>query len=87
MPKYDISVELFDGNAFSIIAQVRKALRRHGVPELTITDYINDATSGDYDHLLTVSAEWVNLELPGNDLDDELNRDDDSYEDENDEYD
>ena len=51
-----------DGNAFSIMGLVKKALRRAGADKEYIDKYLNVATSGDYDHLLVVSMEFVNVE-------------------------
>ena len=63
--KYEhISVRLVDedGNAFAILGKVAKALRRGGVSENIIEAFRNEATDGDYDHLLQVVMEWVNVE-------------------------
>ena len=51
-----------DGNAFSIMGLVKKALRRAGADKEYIDKYLKDATWGDYDHLLVVSMEYVNVE-------------------------
>ena len=51
-----------DGNAFSILGRVKQALRRAGADKEYIDKYLNAATSGDYDHLLVVSMEYVNVE-------------------------
>jgi len=48
-----------DGNAFAILGRVIKALKRAGYTEEEIKQYRKDATSGDYDHLLAVTLEWV----------------------------
>jgi hypothetical protein len=57
----DVHVQLSgeDGNAYSIIARTRKALRRAGVPKTEIEAYSKEATSGDYDHLLSTTMAWV----------------------------
>ncbi len=47
-----------DGNAFSILGRVSKALRRAGMPEKA-EEYLARATAGDYDHLLAVTLEYV----------------------------
>lgn len=63
-PKYpDIEVELTsgDGNALFIIGTVHKALRRGGVPEEEVTEFTNEATSGDYDHVLRTCMRWVDV--------------------------
>ena len=51
-----------DGNAFSIMGSVKKALRQAGADQEYIDRYLNAATSGDYDHLLVVSMEYVDVE-------------------------
>lgn len=63
MPKYDVDVELIgeDGNAFAIMGKVRRALRRARVPQKEIDAYIEEAKSGDYDHLLRVTMDTVNV--------------------------
>jgi len=47
-----------DGNAFSILGRVSRALRRAGMPEKA-EEYLARATAGDYDHLLAVTLEYV----------------------------
>lgn len=63
-PKYpNIEVQLSgeDGNAFFIIAAVRRALRREGVSENEIVEFSSEATSGDYDKLLQTCMGWVTV--------------------------
>jgi len=65
MPKYpDITVSLIgeDGNAFNILSTVRKELKAHGLSKDEIDSYMEEATSGNYDHLLYTTSEWVNIE-------------------------
>lgn len=59
----DITVELcgHDGNAFSILAQVIKAMKRSGVSPEEIDNFKKEAMSGDYDHLLQTTMGWVNV--------------------------
>lgn len=62
MPKYPhVYVPLAgqDGNAFAILGRVQKALRRAKISEFEVKDYMVEAMSGDYDHLLTVTLAWV----------------------------
>ena len=63
-PRHDVTVRLTgtNGNAFAVIAKVRSALRDIGVPEEDVEDYVSEATSGDYSHLLSVTMEWVHVE-------------------------
>lgn len=63
MSKYQIEVPLVgeDGNAFAILGRVALALKRAGVSKEERNEYFNEATSGDYDNLLHVTASWVNV--------------------------
>jgi len=58
-----IEVELTgkDGNAFNIIGICREALRKAGRGDL-IAEFTDEATSGDYDHLLHVCTEWFDVQ-------------------------
>ena len=49
-----------DGNAFSILARVRRALRRSGYSEAKVEEFTEEATSSDYNHLLATVTLWVN---------------------------
>ena len=51
-----------DGDAFSIMGSVKQALRRAGADKEYIDQYLKDAISADYDHLLAVSMEYVDVE-------------------------
>lgn len=63
MAKYDVQVQLSgtDGNAFAIMATVKNALKKAGVEQLEIDEYINESMSGDYDHLLQTAMKWVDV--------------------------
>lgn len=62
-PRYDIPVSPPDGNAFSVMGAVKKALKAHGVDAAEISKYTEEAmASNDYNHLLVVSMEWVDLQ-------------------------
>lgn len=50
-----------DGNAFFIIGRVRDALRRGGVDADKITEFTEDAYSGNYDHVLQTVMRWVSV--------------------------
>jgi len=60
----DVSVELSgsDGNAFAILGSVSKALRRAGVSDADRQEFMDEATAGDYDHLLQTCMAWVTVE-------------------------
>ena len=49
------------GNAFCVMGAVAKALRSAGRGDL-VEEYLRKATSGDYENLLKVSGEYVNIE-------------------------
>jgi hypothetical protein len=63
MPKTDVFVQLAgeDGNAFSILARCRKALRKAGISKEEIEEFDKEATSGDYDHLLRTVMDWMEV--------------------------
>lgn len=48
-----------DGNAFLIMGRVRRALREAGIPDEEIERYTREASSGEYDHLLQVTFDWI----------------------------
>ncbi len=62
-PIHKPEVELVgqDGNAFTILGKVSKALRKAGADKEYINEYLNKAKSGDYDHLLQVTMEYVDV--------------------------
>jgi len=80
-----------DGNAFSIIGRVKKAMREGGCTEEQMDEYVAEATSGDYNHLLTVTMNTVAEESAEeeedydfselNDYDEEFNEDNYDYND------
>lgn len=59
----DIQVQLTgnNGNAYAIMGAVSKALRRNGIPQEEIDLYMEESQSGDYDHLLVVAMQWVDV--------------------------
>lgn len=63
-PHYpDVTVPLSgeDGNGFFIIGRTMKALRRAGIGGEEIARFKNEASSGDYDHLIQTVMRWVNV--------------------------
>ena len=57
MEEKKYTLEDVDGNAYAIMAYVRKVMRREGKSNEEVDNYLNDAKSGDYHHLLEVSVE------------------------------
>jgi hypothetical protein len=63
MPKFNTTVQLTgnDGNAFAIMGAVRSALKKTGATQEQIDEYMKASMSGDYDNLLRVAMEWVEV--------------------------
>lgn len=62
MTKTNARVKLVgnDGNAFIILGAVSKAIKRSDHPEL-VTEFMDKATKGDYNNLLCVCMEYVEV--------------------------
>jgi hypothetical protein len=60
-PEIEVQLTGNDGNAYSIMGAVSKALKLAKVNQLEIDQYINRSTSGDYDNLLRVAASFVTV--------------------------
>lgn len=60
----NITVKLVgeDGNAFAILGRVIREMKRAGVPKLEQDAFRDEATSGDYDHLLQTCMRWVDCD-------------------------
>ena len=50
-----------NGNAFAILGRVRRGILNSDRPELA-DEFIMEATSGDYDHLLATCMRYVTVE-------------------------
>ena len=64
-PKYPaIVVPLVgeDGNAVAIMGRVANAMRKSGVAQEEINQYLDESMSGDYDNLLRTAIKWVATE-------------------------
>ena len=57
MSKKNYTLENVDGNAFAIMAYVSMVMRREGKSNGEIDNYLKDAQSSDYQHLINVSSE------------------------------
>ena len=49
-----------DGNAYAILGKVSRALKKAGLKK-EAEDYLKEATSGDYNHLLMVTSKYVKI--------------------------
>ena len=63
MSKTSVKVKLLgvDGSAYNILGIVIKALKRNGHKDL-VEEYKKEAMSGDYDNLLRVTMDYVEVE-------------------------
>ena len=50
-----------DGNAYSIMGYVTDAMKEEGFSKPERDEYLRDTTSSDYNHLLCVSIDYVEL--------------------------
>lgn len=60
-PEIEVKLTGEDGNGFFIVGRTSQALRNGGVAREEVSDFIVQATSGDYDHLLQTVMEWVTV--------------------------
>ncbi|MBA3010053.1 MAG: hypothetical protein FP812_07430 [Desulfobacula sp.] len=62
-PKIKPTVKLIDtnGNAFAIIGRVRNALFKAGADKEYVKKYLDEVMSGDYDNLICVTMDYVNV--------------------------
>ena len=51
-----------DGNAYSVMGSVQKAMKSAGATKEELATYWEEATAGDYDNLIQVSMRYVELE-------------------------
>lgn len=56
MTKTKYALDEENGNAYAIMAYVCKAMKREGKSNEEIGNYLEDAKSGDYHHLIEISA-------------------------------
>ena len=61
-PDIEVTLTGTDGNAFALMGAVRKALRHGNVPQEEIEEFLEDARSGDYEHLISTCCSWVNVQ-------------------------
>jgi hypothetical protein len=60
-PIYNVEVVPADGNAFSIMGAVSKAIRREGATPEQVKEYMDKSMSGDYQNVIAVAEEYVNI--------------------------
>jgi hypothetical protein len=63
-PKHpEVKVQLVgeDGNAYAVLGRCARAARRAGVSKDEIQAFTDEATSGDYQHLLATCMRWFDV--------------------------
>lgn len=50
-----------DGNAFAILGVVQKAMKKAGIQQVIIDQFLTEAKSGDYDHLLQTCFKYADV--------------------------
>lgn len=78
MAKFSATLDYtnIDGNAFSVMGAVAKAIRKSGGTEADVKEYQDAAMSGDYNNLLRVSMEYIGM---SQEYDDEYDDTEDDY--------
>lgn len=61
-PEVTVTLTGGDGNAAFLIGRVSRALRRAKVPPAEVEQFVAEATSGDYNHVLNTCMRWVDVE-------------------------
>ena len=51
-----------DGNGMMIISKCRRALSRAGYTAEQIKEFTDEATSGNYDHVIQTAMKWCEVE-------------------------
>ena len=62
-PEVEVKLVGEDGNAFSILGRVSKAMRRAGIDSTEIKEFTDEAMSSDYNHLLQTVMKWVETDV------------------------
>ena len=60
-PYIEVQLTGNDGNAFAVLAQIKKAMRKDPVARERIDEFMTEAISGDYNHLLQTCMKWVTV--------------------------
>ncbi len=60
-PHVRVQLTDMDGNSFAILGRVIAAMKEAGIDQSEIDDYLKRAMAGDYDNLLKVSEETVDV--------------------------
>jgi len=60
-PHIEVQLTGTDGNAISVMGAVAREMKRDPEAKLLVNDFMEEAMSGDYDHLLQTCTKWVEV--------------------------
>jgi GH35 family endo-1,4-beta-xylanase len=60
-PHIEVQLTGIDGNAISVMGAVAREMKRDPEAKLLVNDFMEEAMSGDYDHLLQTCTKWVEV--------------------------
>ncbi|MFN4091094.1 MAG: hypothetical protein ACK4QW_18895 [Alphaproteobacteria bacterium] len=60
-PNITVTLTGQDGNAFAILGRCRQAARDAGLSDEEIAAFMDEAMTGDYDHLLQTAMRWFEI--------------------------
>ena len=61
-PEITVQLSGQDGNAFMILGLCKRAMERAQLPQEEIDQFMKEAVSGDYNHLLATAMSWFDVE-------------------------
>ena len=61
-PEITVKIIGANGNAFCILGICTREMKKHKLPQAEIDNFMTEATSGDYNHLLCTVMNWFNVE-------------------------
>ena len=61
-PEIIVQLSGQDGNAFMILGLCKRAMERAHLPQEEIDQFMKEAMSGDYNHLLATAMTWFDIE-------------------------
>lgn len=61
-PEIHVQLIGLDGNAFSILGRCQREMKKARLSQEEIQQFMNEATSGNYDHLIATCMEWFDIE-------------------------
>jgi len=60
-PGVEVRLSGTDSNAYAVLGRVSQALREAGAATVDQEAFLEEATAGDYDHLLQTCMRWVDV--------------------------